>query len=426
MKPGQLINELAEFRLAGEQCLFPEDVAVAAEVERLVVGDLGVPRITNEFWPARQRGGHSLHELSYRGCFKAELPRFFIERLTEPGDHVLDPFMGRGTTLLEAALLGRVPIGNDINPLSRILLGPRLEPPDASEVDARLAELWGEIADARREPAPDEPDLSVFYERTTLAEIRALRDYFIARGDACDRIDRWVRMVASNRLTGHSPGFFSVRTMPPNQAVSIETQRRLNERADVTPERRDVRALISRKTSSLLRDLDRAQRSRLESVASQRILSTGLSDRLDEIPDASIQCTVTSPPFLDVVDYAKDNWLRCWFNGVDTSQVASQIRSYRKLEDWSAFIAGTMAELYRVTRPGGWVVFEVGEVRGGRLRLEEPVLPVASDAGFEPVAVAIHQQQFTKTANCWGVANNKKGTNTNRLVLLHKAAARRR
>src|SRR5215471_17470245 len=66
-----------------------------------------VPAFVNEFWTARQRQAHSLHEVSYRACFKPQLPRFFIERLTRPGDIVYDPFMGRGTTALEAALLGR-------------------------------------------------------------------------------------------------------------------------------------------------------------------------------------------------------------------------------------------------------------------------------------------------------------------------------
>ena len=67
----------------------------------------GIPVFANEFWTSKQRAAHSLHEISYRACFKPQLPRFFIERLTEPGDVVFDPFMGRGTTLLEAVLLGR-------------------------------------------------------------------------------------------------------------------------------------------------------------------------------------------------------------------------------------------------------------------------------------------------------------------------------
>jgi hypothetical protein len=41
-------------------------------------------------------------------------------------------------------------------------------------------------------------------------------------------------------------------------------------------------------------------------------------------------------------------------------------------------------------------------------------------AGLEPLLVVINAQQFTKTANCWGVANNRKGTNSNRIVLFRK------
>ena len=66
-----------------------------------------VPFLTNEFWTSKQRAAHSLHEISYRACFKPQLPRFFIERLSRPDEVVYDPFMGRGTTLLESALLGR-------------------------------------------------------------------------------------------------------------------------------------------------------------------------------------------------------------------------------------------------------------------------------------------------------------------------------
>ena len=71
----------------------------------------GIPVFANEFWTSKQRAAHSLHEISYRACFKPQLPRFFITRLTDPGDLVFDPFMGRGTTPLEAAFLGRETLG---------------------------------------------------------------------------------------------------------------------------------------------------------------------------------------------------------------------------------------------------------------------------------------------------------------------------
>jgi DNA modification methylase len=74
-------------------------------------------RVVGEFWTAKQRQATSIHEVAYRACFKAQLPNFFISRLTEKDDIVYDPFSGRGTTVIEAALLGRNGIANDISPI---------------------------------------------------------------------------------------------------------------------------------------------------------------------------------------------------------------------------------------------------------------------------------------------------------------------
>ena len=106
----------------------------------VVLDDGMVPIYVNEFWTSRQRAAHSLHEISYRACFKPQLPRFLIKRLSRPGDMVYDPFMGRGTTLLEASLLGRRPAGGDLNPLSSRLLKPRLCPPILDAVEKRLSQ----------------------------------------------------------------------------------------------------------------------------------------------------------------------------------------------------------------------------------------------------------------------------------------------
>ncbi|MEK7269748.1 MAG: DNA methyltransferase, partial [Planctomycetota bacterium] len=245
---------------------------------------------TNEFWTAKQRDAHSLHEVSYRACFKPQLPAFFIERLTEPGGVVYDPFMGRGTTVLEAALLGRTSAGNDANPLSRILVEPRLDPPAMEEVEGRLREIdFGKgagmrgsgvgaglprpcnksnapIKDGRDKSRPCKwpeaigavpvADLLVFYHPDTLREIVALRAYLLRREQKgkTDRTDRWIRMVATNRLTGHSPGFFSVYTMPPNQAVSAESQRKINRDRKQAPPYRNVAELILKKSRALLKD----------------------------------------------------------------------------------------------------------------------------------------------------------------------------
>jgi hypothetical protein len=369
------------------------------------------PTCVNEFWTARQRQASSLHEVSYRACFKPQLPRFFIERLTQPGDVVYDPFMGRGTTPVEAALLGRVPWGNDINPLSQTLTAPRLSPPNLGRIEARLREI--DFSD--HDEFPD--DLLVFYHPETLREICALKKHFHHR--PLDSIDAWLRMVALNRLTGHSPGFFSVYTLPPNQAVSIVSQRKINAKRNQTPPHRDVAKLILKKSKQLLGDVTPEMAHTLQSVNPRARFTNCAADATSELPGNSVSLVVTSPPFLDVVQYADDNWLRCWFLGIDPKSVALTVP--KKIEAWRSAMTEVLCELHRLLKPGGHVAFEVGEVHGGKTRLEEHVLPCGEAAGLTPVLVLINDQKFTKTANCWGVANMNKGTNTNRIVLFRKS-----
>lgn len=373
-----------------------------------------VDTFVNEFWTAQQRAANRLHEVSYRACFKPQLPRFFIERLTDPGDRVYDPFMGRGTTPLEAALLGRVPLACDINPLSVVLTRPRLHPPALAQTAQRLKEI--QLNDHDEFPE----DLLVFYHAETLKEIAALKKYLFQRriSNERDAIDDWICMVAINRLTGHSNGFFSVYTLPPNQATSVKAQRRINEKRNQTPSRRHVREIILKKSRSLLSECDPLVRQTLERVAGQAQLLTQPAASTPQIASNSVHLVVTSPPFLDIVDYAGDNWLRCWFLGIDAKSVA--ITKARNLEDWREVMTAVFRELRRILAPGGHLAFEVGEVRGGTIKLEEAVLPCGVQAGLQPVLVLINDQEFTKTANCWGVDNGFKGTNTNRIVLFRK------
>ena len=404
-----LEDELADFREFGQSTrrlatTFTGPDGHAREVLTFV----------NEFWTAKQRQASSLHEISYRACFKPQLPRFFIERLTQAGDVVYDPFMGRGTTVLEAALLGRVPFGCDINPLSVVLTRPRLSPPNLDDVSRRLQQI--DFAACGDYPE----DLLVFFHADTLRAIASLRQYLIERRatQTLDSVDEWICLLALNRLTGHSAGFFSVYTLPPNQAVSVRSQRKINAQRNQTPPPRDVPSLVLKKTRVLLRDCETATRRVLAGVVSQAVLLTQPAASTPQIKSQSVSLVVTSPPFLNVVDYATDNWLRCWFLGLDAMSVKLTVP--KKLDAWQAAMTEVFHELHRVLKPGGQVAFEVGEVHAGKTKLEEAVLPCGVAAGLEPILVVINDQQFTKTANCWGVDNMTKGTNTNRIVLFRR------
>lgn len=369
----------------------------------------GTPYFINEYWTAGQRQSHSIHEISYRACFKAQLPEFFIKRLTETGDTVHDPFMGRGTTPVQAALMGRQAFGNDINPLSLLLTRPRLNPITQKQIDEKLLGL-------SINPKNDiTEELLAFYHPETLANLEAFKDLLLDLAPLSDPqpdpVIDWIRMISINRLSGHSPGFFSGRSMPPNQAVSIKAQLRINEKLGVSPPVRDIKNIISKKSKSLLRN------GCVMSQTNSRLF-VGSAWDTREIKDSSVKLVVTSPPFLDIVQYAADNWLRCWFAGIDPEQV--NISMHKKPEEWTEMVHSVLAEMSRILCSGGHIAFEVGEVRNKTVLLEDLVLEAANGLPLEKLGVMVNQQDFTKTANCWGVDNGSKGTNTNRIVIMRR------
>lgn len=375
-----------------------------------------IPVFTGEFWTSGQRQGNNLHEIAYRACFKPALPEYFIQRFSKKNDFVYDPFSGRGTTIIEAALSGRNIIANDINPISSILSRGRLHIPDLKLLEKRMDII-------QKEPVvKEEHQLYMFYHKDTFHEILQLRQWLKKRrlSKKEDDLDRWIRMVATNRLTGHSPGFFSVYTLPPNQAVTRERQKKINISRKQKPEYRSTKDLILKKSRSLIKDINAEQLNNLNTASNNAVFINKDAGNTKTIKNNSVQLIITSPPFLDVVQYSKDNWLRCWFNDLDAKKIEQSITMSKTIEEWMKVMQKVFSELFRITKPGGVLAFEVGEVRKGKIKLEEYVLPMGLQAGFTCKHILINAQNFTKTANIWGVHNNVKGTNSNRIVVFVK------
>ncbi len=381
-------------------------------IEYLEFSGRNIPKYINEFWTAKQKQASSLQEVAYRACFKPQLPRFFIELLTSEGDVVYDPFLGRGTTVIEAGLLARNVIGNDINPLSKILSKPRISLVNVKDIEERLKKI------PINYNLKSDLDLSMFYHPKTEKEIVSLKEYLLNKN--LDSVDEWIQMIATNRLTGHSKGFFSVYTLPPNQAVSAKRQIIINKKMNQVPEYRNIKELIFKKTQNLLKNITEKEKNNLKKINGNSIFINKDARETKEINSSSVDLTITSPPFLDVVQYSQDNWLRCWFNGIDTDLISKKITMSKNIEDWVAVMSEVFKELYRITKKNGWVAFEVGEVRGGKIRLDEHVIPIGIEAGFNCFGIVINKQNFTKTSNIWGIKNNNFGTNTNRIVLFYK------
>jgi len=178
--------------------------------------------------------GHAYHPMcSYLASFPAALAHAFVARYTRPGDVVLDPFSGRGTTALQACAEGRIGVGNDLNPLAFVLTAAKLDPPTGRETAARLADLriawslesaaWlelagavaggfpagvpaagaGAAATAGREPVPAEVALA--FHPVTLGQLLFVR----SRLDLADRADRFFAAALAGILHGSEPANLS-------------------------------------------------------------------------------------------------------------------------------------------------------------------------------------------------------------------------
>ena len=148
------------------------------------------------------------------------------------------------------------------------------------------------------------------------------------------------------------------------------------------------------------------------------MLSVGDAASTPHLADGSVALVVTSPPFLNVIAYRTDHWLRSWFCGITRDELHLSLMG--NLDAWRTKMTDVLREQHRLLRPSGHVAFEVGEVRKGALRLEAEVPSCGRAAGLVPIAVVIQDTSFTKTANCWGIANNKVGTNSNRIIVFRK------
>ncbi len=133
----------------------PTQAAAIGEVGQLQLGlppELARLAIAPEWKDQQRLWGHSYHPMcSYLASFPAALTHAFIARWSRPGDVVLDPFSGRGTTPLQACAEGRVGAGNDLNPLAHLLTAAKVDPPTQAEAMTRLATLrlaWSRDAEA--------------------------------------------------------------------------------------------------------------------------------------------------------------------------------------------------------------------------------------------------------------------------------------
>lgn len=116
------------------------------EVRTGAVNDINLNRwkeyediYTDSLWLVNRRDGSGAHTAGYWGNFIPQIPHQMMRRYTRPGDWVIDPFAGSGTTLIEARRLGRNCLGVELQ--SRVAAQARAllaAEPDRHAVASRL------------------------------------------------------------------------------------------------------------------------------------------------------------------------------------------------------------------------------------------------------------------------------------------------
>lgn len=380
------------------------------------------------------RWGHSMHTMcSYHGMFPAKLVHYFIQRFSEVDDVVLDPFSGRGTTTLQARVEGRLAGGNDLNPLAYVLTRAKAAPPSwvaiMREVD-RLEELFLSQPGAELDiPA----DIEMLYHPNTIAQLVFLRSYLRRRPmSSWSRTDFMIAGAVAGILHG------AHRSDGTSQYLSISMPNTFS----MAPEY--VRRYI--KTNKLIR-LDQNVFECLRDKLARLYLDdipgvSGTVTRRDavdlltpKVRQASyVDLLLTSPPYLDVVNYGTSNWIRLWWLGLD--EVARDAGAGRRTLDrkldhqhnydsYREFMRRTFSGTARCLKQTGVAAFVIGDVaEPGResVPLAEKVWDdVGAGSGLRLVEVI---EDFlpvqNKVSRIWGDTKGK-ATDRDRVLVLARA-----
>ncbi len=306
---------------------------------------------------------HHWHTMcSYLGSFPAPLARSFISMLSDKGDVVLDPFCGRGTTLLEARLSGRTPLALDANPIAFALTRAKNVTLSAHEVLARIDELEAQFDPALYLPeAQVQPDsISLIYHPYTLAKMCYLRRRLVPAISPQDEFLTGVTLGIMHGRERHdgSSAYASI-SMPNTFSMSPGYVKRFVQTKRLQRVERDVFVMLRDKVRRLFR-------------RGPKFMSSGLvcqadAKELSKVPEfrrfaGRVDLVVTSPPYLDVVNYARQNWIRMWFLGEEPEKTSETLDDNLTLGPWLHFARQTVIEMKRMLRPEGVMVLVIGDV----------------------------------------------------------------
>ncbi len=439
----------------------PANAATAGQLALELPLDLPPISIAPEWKDQQRLWGHPFHPMcSYLASFPAALTHAFIARYSRPGDVVLDPFSGRGTTPLQACAEGRIGVGNDLNPFAHLLTAAKVEPATRAQATTRLAALrlawnadsagWlalgakvsadadspasmvpaagsGAGPDAGTETVPLEVALA-FHPRT-LGQLLFVRSTL--RLD--DRTDRFLAAAITGILHGKSASYLS-ELMPNTFSMAPRYVRDFARRTEFASPDRDVFDGVAKKLDRLYRTAPPS----MEGVAllgDARDVATRMHDALHARGRSDqARLVVTSPPYLRVVKYGYYNWLRTWFLGFDAKTIDATLDDAHHREPYLAFLRDVLAGLRPALTDDAVVVLVIGDVatdrgraiRGGFGLAERAWEEAAEPEGYRLAGVAVDDVAAgRKMTKLWGPEAGR-ATKTDRILVLGATEVGRR
>lgn len=290
---------------------------------------------------------NTLHQLApYIGKLKSTIASDLIMRYTKRGDLVVDPFSGSGTIPLEALVHGRRSFGSDISPYAALLTRAKIG--CLPSLDLALSQVETYLAESLLLPEPDLRRVpswvrSYFHPRTLKEVYRFVQ--------ICKQRENDFLLACTLGILHHQrPGFLSY---PSSHLVPYLRTRKFPK--ELFPEMYAYRDLRSRLLAKIRRALSRSKRTGSAEQACFRrtpIETTNFPETFDSV--------ITSPPYMNALDYGRDNRLRLWFlagNTVDSIDEANR----SPVVSFSRQITKLALEVERGLTSRGTCVLVVGE-----------------------------------------------------------------
>lgn len=243
---------------------------------------------------------HGLHEFPAK--FIPHVPRWAIKKFTEEGEVVLDPFCGCGTSLVEAKLLNRHSYGIDIEPLAQFLTKVKATPVNTDKLISIYNRLIARIENDSRE----DMKLPVFPNREHWFRPKVLEDLAIIRRNIMSIKDEDIRDFF---LACFSSIIKKASNADPEFVYALAYSKRMKE-LDREGRRINAIARFKEVCSKQVPEMVKFSQKAHNNVFARVV---GKDARDIDLEDDSIDLAVTSPPYINAVDYVRAHKLEMYW-----------------------------------------------------------------------------------------------------------------